>query len=244
MVVLWVSGQGSLYQILLLLVQYNPVRSFCWHWSFSSWLHGNFGVSNGTSLCLHMEHKWPPPYNGSAAVWKAGVAVFICVPQLSTWRGVTLVSLVSKDSMFEADETCNGKKRESKVKRMYFYIITFICFGEMGTQIYNILHISWWLHLTVVTFLFFRDFQDWTSTSSCDFTILVLSMWSSQQCVPLQRWFLLLCKVRRNIRSQNFQTLCPSSTAGTRNLRGMKMWNPRLGMGCHSCRQEHTCGHV
>lgn len=118
----------------------------------------------------------------------------------------------------------------------------------VGLQTYSILHISWWLYLTVVTVMFllsFSDFQDWRkeiSTSSCDFTIL--SIWSNQQWVVLQRWVLPLWKVRGNLRSQDFQSPCHSSTAGTRKLSGMKLGSLRSGMRCHSCRHENTCGQV
>lgn len=88
-----------------------------------------------------------------------------------------------------------------------------------------------WSHL-----FSFRDFQDWRrkiSTFLCDFT--VLSMWSNQQRVPMQRWVLLLWKVRGGLRSQDFQSPCPSSTAGNRKLRKIKHRNLRSGRRCHSC---------
>lgn len=55
-------------------------------------------------------------------------------------RGVSLVSLDSRDPTFEADETsekCNGEERESKFKRIYFYIIMFvfsICYPKHSCQ--------------------------------------------------------------------------------------------------------------
>lgn len=95
------------------------------------------------------------------------------------------------------------------------------------------------------SWLYSKGFQDCRTeicTLSYDFTLL--SVLGKEQWVPLGSCVLLFWKVRGNLTSQCFQSLCPSSTARTGDLRGINLGNLRPGTRSHYCRYEHTWDHV